>query len=72
MVKILEKITEHPYIKPLLTIHDEILFEVPIDKKDEACRVIKSCMEQQPFTEFDVPLKAEGAVGFQFGEMEEI
>ena len=29
-------------------------------------------MEQQPFTEFDVPLKAEGAVGFNFGEMEEL
>ena len=72
MVRILEKLTEFPYIKPLLTIHDEILFEVPIDKKDEACRVIKACMEQQPFAEFDVPIKAEGAVGFRFGEMEEI
>ena len=72
MVRILEKLKEHPYIRPLLTIHDEILFEVPIDKKDEACAVIKSCMEQQPFPEFDVPLKAEGAVGFSFGEMEEI
>lgn len=72
MVRILEKIREYPYIKPLLTIHDEILFEVPVDKKDEACAVIKSCMEQQPFPEFDVPLKAEGAVGFSFGEMEEI
>lgn len=72
MVRILAKLKEHPYIRPLLTIHDEILFEVPIDKKDEACAVIKSCMEQQPFPEFDVPLKAEGAVGFSFGEMEEI
>ena len=73
MVRILAKLTKFPYIKPLLTIHDEILFEVPIDKKDEACRVIKACMEQQPFAEFDVlPIKAEGAVGFRFGEMEEI
>lgn len=72
MVRILAKLKEYPYIRPLLTIHDEILFEVPIDKKDEACAVIKSCMEQQPFTEFDVPLKAEGAVGYSFGDMEEI
>lgn len=72
MVRILAKLKEYPYIRPLLTIHDEILFEVPIDKKDEACAVIKSCMEQQPFPEFDVPLKAEGAMGFSFGEMEEI
>lgn len=72
MVRILAKLKEYPYIRPLLTIHDEILFEVPVDKKDEACAVIKSCMEQQPFPEFDVPLKVEGAVGFSFGEMEEI
>ncbi len=72
MVRILAKLKEYPYIRPLLTIHDEILFEVPVDKKDEACAVIKSCMEQQPFPEFDVPLKAEGAVGYSFGDMEEI
>ena len=72
MVRILEKIREYPYIKPLLTIHDEILFEVPIDKKDKACNIIKECMEKNPFSGFDVPLKAEGAVGFSFGDMEEI
>lgn len=72
MVRILAQIKDHPYIKPLLTIHDEILFEVPIDKKDEACKIIKSCMEMKPFPEFDVPLKAEGAVGFDFGSLEEI
>ena len=72
MVRILAKLKEYPYIRPLLTIHDEILFEVPIDKKNEACAVIKYCMEQQPFPEFDVPLKAEGAVGYSFGDMEEI
>ena len=72
MVRILKKLKDYPYIKPLLTIHDEILFEVPVDKKDEACRIIKACMEQQPFPEFDIPLKAEGAVGFNFGNLEEI
>jgi len=72
MVRILKKIKQYAYIKPLLTIHDEILFEVPIDKKDEACKVIQKCMEQQPFPEFDIPLKAEGAVGFNFGNLEEI
>ena len=34
--------------------------------------IIKSCMEQKPFPEFDIPLKAEGAVGFSFGDMEEL
>lgn len=72
MVRILNGLSEYPYIKPLLTIHDEILFEVPISKKDEACEYIKSCMEQTPFTEFDIPLKAEGAVGYSFGTLEEL
>ena len=72
MVRILRKLGEYPYIKPLITIHDEILFEVPTDKKDEAAMVIKACMEEQPFPEFDVPLKAEGSIGYSFGSMEEI
>jgi DNA polymerase-1 len=72
MVRILAGLKEYPYLKPLLTIHDEILFEVPIDKKDEACLYIKSCMEQSPFPEFDVPIKAEGATGYSFGRLEEI
>ena len=72
MVRILSKLEEYPYIKPLLTIHDEILFEVPEDKADEACKLIKDCMEQQPFSGFDVPLKAEGAKGHSFGNMEEL
>ena len=72
MVRILSKLEEYPYIKPLLTIHDEILFEVPRNKVDEACTIIKECMETQPFPEFDVPLKAEGAKGSSFGNMEEL
>lgn len=72
MIRILSKLEEYPYIKPLLTIHDEILFEVPREKADEACTIIKECMEQQPFPEFDVPFKAEGAKGYSFGNMEEL
>lgn len=71
MVRILAGLKNHPYINPLLTIHDEILFEVPKDKVSEACEFIKSCMENQPFPEFDVPLKAEGAIGYSFGRLEE-
>ena len=71
MIRILSKLEEYPYIKPLLTIHDEILFEVPRNKVDEACTIIKDCMEQQPFPEFDVSLKAEGAKGCSFGNMED-
>jgi DNA polymerase-1 len=71
MARILEGLTVRPWLKPVITIHDELLFEVPADKVDEAAEYIKSCMEQQPFPTFDVPLVAEGAKGYKFGEMEE-
>ncbi len=32
MMRIIQSMDKHPYIRPLLTIHDEILFEVPEDK----------------------------------------
>lgn len=72
MVRILNGLSEHPYIKPIITIHDELLFEVPEDKLSEACLFIKKCMELQPFEEFDIPLKAEGAAGYSFGTLEEL
>lgn len=72
MVRILAGLDKYPYIRPLLTIHDEILFEVPVDKVSEACGFITSCMESQPFAEFDVPLKAESATGYTFGRLEEL
>lgn len=63
---------ERTYIKPLLQIHDELLFEVEEDKVGEATAFIKQCMEQVPFDGFDVPVVAEGAVGSSFGEIKEM
>jgi DNA polymerase-1 len=60
------------WLKPLLQIHDELVFELPEDKVDEAVAFIKECMEAQPFPEFDVPIVAEAAVGRNFGEMKEM
>ena len=67
MVRILSKLEEHPYIKPLLTIHDEILFEVPRNKVDEACTIIKECMEQRPFRNLMCRLKQKAQRGTVLG-----
>jgi len=72
MARIIDGISERPYIRPLLTIHDELVFEIPEDKLEEATVFIKGCMEQKPFDDFDVPIVAEGAVGRRFGELEEL
>jgi DNA polymerase-1 len=49
-----------------------LLLEIPADKVPEAVTFIKTCMEQQPFEGFDVPIIADAAVGGRFGEMKEV
>lgn len=63
---------ERPWLRPLLQIHDELVFELPADKVEEAAAFVRSCMEAQPFPEFDVPIIAEGAFGPSFGSMAEM
>ncbi len=63
---------ERPWLKPLLQIHDELVFELPADRIAEAVKYVKSCMEAQPFLEFDVPIVAEAAIGLDFGHMSEM
>jgi DNA polymerase I len=70
--RIIKGMVDYPYLRPILQIHDEIMFEVPLDKVSEAAAFIKECMEAVPFEGFDVPIVAEGAVGESFGELIEL
>jgi DNA polymerase-1 len=70
--RIISGLPERLWLKPMLQIHDELVFELPEDKADEAVVFIKECMETQPFPEFDVPIVAEASVGRNFGEMKEM
>ena len=70
--RILTGLPERPWLRPLLQIHDELIFELPAERVPEAVEFIKACMEAQPFPAFDVPITAEAAVGARFGEMKEI
>lgn len=69
MGRILRELPERDYIKPLLQIHDELLFEVREDKVQEAIAFIKDCMERTPFKDFNIPLKVEYSVGYNFDEV---
>ena len=60
------------WLRPLLQIHDELVFELPADKLPEAIAFVRGSMEAQPFPEFDVPIVAEAAVGPNFGDMAEV
>lgn len=72
IVRILNGLPHRAWIKPLLQIHDELVFEVPENKLNKAIIFIKTCMEARPFDEFDIPIIAEASVGNNFGELKEI
>lgn len=70
--RLIVELPDYPWLRPLLQIHDELVFELPADKVEEATALIRSCMEAQPFPEFDVPIVAEAAFGPSFGELAEM
>ena len=69
-VRILQNLPN--YIKPILQIHDELVFIVPNDKVKKSIKFIKQMMEVKPFDEFNVPLIAEAEYGPTFGTMKEM
>lgn len=72
MGRIIKGLPKRLWLKPLLQVHDELIFEVPEDKVNEAVEFVKSCMEKQPFEDFDVTIIAEAEVGKTFGTLHEI
>lgn len=70
--RLIEGLPERPWLRPLLQIHDELVFELPADRLEEAVAFIQDCMDAQPFPEMDVPIVAEAAYGTDFGHMNEM
>ncbi|WP_040197205.1 bifunctional 3'-5' exonuclease/DNA polymerase [Candidatus Soleaferrea massiliensis] len=70
--RIVAGLTDRMWLRPLLQIHDELVFELPHDKVPEATVFIKACMEALPFEGFDIPIVAEAATGPRFGELKEL
>ena len=72
ITRILAGLPEREWLKPILQIHDELTFIIPEDRLKEAVAFIRTCMEEKPFSEFDLPLIAEASAGPTFGMMEEL
>lgn len=53
--------------RPLLTVHDSILFECDPDSVEEACEVIKNVMEDVPLPDSPIPFKAEVKTAARWG-----
>jgi DNA polymerase-1 len=61
-----------PYLKPIFTVHDSLVFECPDSKINEAITIIKTAMEvRPPIDGFDVTITADASVGKTYGKMEE-
>jgi DNA polymerase I len=56
-------------VRMLLQVHDELVFECPLDDVDAASAVIRSVMEgaAEPAVRIDVPLGVEIGVGASWG-----
>jgi len=72
LARILKGLPERQWLRPILQIHDELTFIIPEERLHEAADYIRSCMEPQPFPEFDIPLAAEASAGRTFGTLEEL
>lgn len=72
MDRIIKGLKDRLWLRPILQIHDELVFEVPENKVSKAIRFVKECMEQRPFEDFDVPIIAEAEAGETFGTLHEI
>lgn len=72
IARILKGLPGREWLRPILQIHDELTFIIPEDKLIEAVSFIRTCMEEKPFPEFDLPLIAEASAGPTFGMMEEL
>ena len=71
MVRIARRLAlEAPRARLLLQIHDELLFEAPIEDADVVARIAKEEMEQKVVgaVELRVPLVAEVGVGRSWGD----
>lgn len=72
MAELIRELADKPYIRPILQIHDELLFEVDDGHEGEAIRTIRTAMERQPFAAFDILIVAEGEHGTCFGKLHEL
>lgn len=69
MVRLLPLLAGNPGITPLLTVHDELVFEVANEVLDLSIASLKQIMEAQPFPGFDLPLVVEVSVGHRYGSL---
>lgn len=67
---LVKELRNYKDIRPILTVHDSLVFLVKDDQVEEAMELIKTCMETPPPLPNFMPLVAEVSVGKRYGELE--
>ena len=68
---LVEALKDKEYIRPVLTVHDSLVFEVRDDKLEEATKVVLDCMQAPPPLSNFMPLVADAAHGKRYGQLKE-
>ena len=71
MGRLVVALQDKPYIRPLMTVHDSLIFEVRENAVAEAILLIRRCMEETPLPDMP-PLVAEVSIGSKYGSMEDV
>ena len=71
MAKLVAALKDRDYIRPILTVHDSLVFEVRDDKIEEATAIVLECMQSPPPLKNFMPLIAEASHGKRYGQLKE-
>lgn len=70
MALLIRELKGRDYIRPILTVHDSLVFLVREDHVDEAKGLVKKCMETPPPLPNFMSLVADVSVGKRYGDLE--
>ena len=73
MLDLHQKVTkkyQRDEVKMILTVHDELVFEVRDDLVDEVAKLVTDSMENPKDFKLDVPIKVDTEVGQNWGDLE--
>ncbi len=71
MAQLIQTLKDKDYIRPILTVHDSLVFEVRDDRINEATALVQQCMQTPPPLDGFMPLVAEAAHGKRYGALKE-
>lgn len=71
MATLVAALKDKDYIRPVLTVHDSLVFEVRDDRIEEATAIVLECMQFPPPLPNFMPLIAEAAHGKRYGQLRE-